>query len=169
MYFAISSLSPLGKGRVLYLNKPESPSTKDDLCQGWLKLAQEFWRIRQFVQFRIYLPFEKWGALHLKKFESPSPKDNLYQGWLKLVQWLLKKRFFKFVNFCYFVISPLGKGRGPSFEKLESPSPKNAVTAKVGWNWPSGSGGEDVHVNVKSLRRQQWQWRQRQRTTDIIC
>jgi hypothetical protein len=32
------------KGYPLRLNKPESPSPKDDLCQVWLKLVQWFWR-----------------------------------------------------------------------------------------------------------------------------
>ena len=41
---------PLEKGRTLYLNKLESPSPKDALCQVWLKLAQWFWR-RRFFNF----------------------------------------------------------------------------------------------------------------------
>ena len=43
---AILQLSPLGKGRALYLNKLESPSPRDTLWQVWLKLAQWFWRRR---------------------------------------------------------------------------------------------------------------------------
>jgi hypothetical protein len=35
---------PLEKGYPLPLNKLESPSPKDDLCQVWLKLVQWFWR-----------------------------------------------------------------------------------------------------------------------------
>jgi hypothetical protein len=35
---------PLEKGYPLLLNKLESPSPKDDLCQVWLKLVQWFWR-----------------------------------------------------------------------------------------------------------------------------
>jgi hypothetical protein len=35
---------PLEKGYPLPLNKLESPSSKDDLCQVWLKLVQWFWR-----------------------------------------------------------------------------------------------------------------------------
>ena len=35
---------------VLHLNKLESPSSKDSLCQVWLKLAQWFWR-RDFFNF----------------------------------------------------------------------------------------------------------------------
>ena len=73
---------PLEKGRALHLNKPESPSPKDALCQVWLKLAQWFWRrrflnfINVFSLFPYYLPLEK-GGLHLNKLESPSPKDAL--------------------------------------------------------------------------------------------
>ena len=37
---------PLEKGGALHLNKLESPSPKDALCQVWLKLAQWFWRRR---------------------------------------------------------------------------------------------------------------------------
>ena len=37
---------PLEKDRALRLNKFESPSPKDALCQIWLKLAQWFWRRR---------------------------------------------------------------------------------------------------------------------------
>ena len=35
---------PLEKGGALYLNKLESPSPMDALCQVWLKLTQWFWR-----------------------------------------------------------------------------------------------------------------------------
>ena len=35
---------PLEKGSTLYLNKLETPSPKDALCQVWLKLAHWFWR-----------------------------------------------------------------------------------------------------------------------------
>ena len=37
---------PLEKGGALHLNKRESPSPKDALCQVWLKLAKWFWRRR---------------------------------------------------------------------------------------------------------------------------
>ena len=36
----------LEKGGALHLNKLESPSPKDAVCQVWLKLAQWFWRRR---------------------------------------------------------------------------------------------------------------------------
>ena len=43
-YFVI--ISPWKRGGALHLNKLESPSPKDALCQVWLKLAQWFWRRR---------------------------------------------------------------------------------------------------------------------------
>ena len=68
---------------VLYLNKLDSPSPKDALCQVWLKLAQWFWKrrflnkLKAFSLFRNYLPLEMGMALHLNKFESPSPTRML--------------------------------------------------------------------------------------------
>ena len=80
---------PLEKGWALHLNKLESPSPKDALCQVWLKLALWFWRrffnfVNDFSLFFYHLPLEKGGALHLNKFESPSPKDAMCRVWWKL-------------------------------------------------------------------------------------
>ena len=98
---------PLEKGRALPLNKLESPSHKDALCQVWLKLAQWFWR-RRFLNvihvFLIYLLLslvEKGLTLYLNKLQYPLPfslsKDALCQGWLfqekkifKCHQWIFK-------------------------------------------------------------------------------
>ena len=116
-YFLI--ISPWKYGEALNLNKPESPSPKNALCQVLLKLAQRFWRrrflnfVNLFSLFLNYLPLEKGGALHLNKLEHPSPKDAL---------------------------------------------------CKFGWNCPSGSEEEDEIV--KSLRqRHQGRRRQRQQLT----
>jgi hypothetical protein len=73
--FTLLLLSPLGKGLSPSLNKFESTSSKDDLCQIWLKLAQWFWRKRflndliPFLHFCDYLPFEEDLALNLKILE----------------------------------------------------------------------------------------------------
>ena len=90
----------------------------------------------------MYLCYENWTVLHLNKLESPSPKDALCKVWLKLAQWFLR-RFLNVVNVFslfgnYF---PLEKGGGLHLNKLESPSPKDAL-CKVWFNWPSGSGEE---------------------------
>ena len=90
---------PLEKGGPLHLNKLETPSPKDALCQVWLKLAQWLWRRRflisskYFRYFRNYLPLEKGGSLYLNKLESLSPKDALCQFWLKLAQWFWTRRW----------------------------------------------------------------------------
>ena len=61
---------PLEKGMPLHLNKYESYSSKDALCQVWLKLSQWFWGrkflnfINIFSLFCYYLPLEKSVVLH---------------------------------------------------------------------------------------------------------
>ena len=86
------------------MNKLESPSPKDALCQDWLKLAQWFCRreffifVNVFSPFRDNLSFEKGGAFYLNKIESPSPKDALCQVWLKLAQWFWRRRFLNFID-----------------------------------------------------------------------
>ena len=142
------------------LNKLESPSPKDALCQVWLKLSQWFWRrrffnfINVFSLFRNHLLLEKGGALHLNKLESPSPKDALCQVWLKLTQWFWRRRFLNFVNvFSQFRnYLPLEKDGVLHLNKLESPSPKDAlcqVWLKLAqWFWSSSFFNS---VNVFSL------------------
>ena len=84
---------------LLHLNKLESPSLKDALCQDWLKLARWFWRrrflnfVNLFSLFRNYLPLDKGGALHLNDLESRLPKDALCQVWFKSVQWFWRRRW----------------------------------------------------------------------------
>ena len=75
----------LEKGMALHLNKLESSSPKDALCQVWLKLALWFLRrrflklVNVFSLFPYYLPLEMGVAFHLNKLESPLPKDALCQ------------------------------------------------------------------------------------------
>ena len=63
---------PLEKGGALHLNKLESPTPKDALCQVCSKLDQWFWRrgffnfVNLFFLFHNYLRLEKSGAFHLK-------------------------------------------------------------------------------------------------------
>ena len=135
---------------VLHLKKLESPSSKNDLCWDWLKLAHWFWRrrffnfINVFSRFRNYLPLQKSGALYLNKIESPSSKDALCQVWLKLARWFWRRRFLNFINvFSLFRnYLPLEKGGALHLNKLEFPSPKDAL----GQVW---------------LKLAQWFWRKR--------
>ena len=108
-----------------------------------------------FCNYR-YIPLEKGWALHLNKLKSSSPKRALCQVWLKLVQWFWRRRFLNFVSVFSLFRSylPLGKGGALHLNKLESPSPKEALCQV----WLKGEGDE----NVKSLRQRQ----QQRRTTD---
>ena len=96
--FAISCLSPLGKGCGPSLEQTWIPFT-----QGWLsptlvkigllipeKKILNFFNV--FFFFRNYLPLQKRMDLHLYKLKSPLPKDALCQVWLQLAQWFLRKR-----------------------------------------------------------------------------
>ena len=147
-YFVI--ISPWNKLGALHLNKHISPSSKDALCQVWLKLNQWFWRrrflnfINVFSLFQNYLLLEKGGVLHLNKLESLSPKDAWCQDWLKLAQWFWKRRFLNFVNVfsLFHNYLPLEKGGSFIWTNLNPLHPK-MLYAKFGWNWPSGSIEED--------------------------
>ena len=59
---------PLEKGGALHLNKLESPSPKDTLCQVWLKLAQWFWRRRW--------PYEKFTTSTTTTATTKRTTDN---------------------------------------------------------------------------------------------
>ena len=56
-------------------------------------------------------------------------KEALYRVWIKLAQWLLRTRFFNFINIFsllgYYL--PLEKGMGLHLNKPELPSPKDAL------------------------------------------
>ena len=118
-----------------------------------------------FSLFLIISPWKRVGPFFWTNLNSLHPRMLFAKFcW----NWLIgsgKEDFFNFVNVILF---PLGKGRGPSFEKKNLiPLYPRMLCAKFGWNWPSGSG-EDEHV--KSLRqrqqRRQRQKQQRRRTTD---
>ena len=75
-----------------------------------------------------------------KPLESSSPKDSLCQIWLKMEQ-LFWRTFLKVLN--VFLIFPnylpFEKGVALHLTKLESPSPKKALSQF----WTSGSAEED--------------------------
>ena len=79
---------PLEKGMALLLNKFESPSPMDVLCQVCLKscgTGEDNFKILS-MYFHCDLHLEKGMAHHLNKLEFPLPKDALCQFWLKLAQ-----------------------------------------------------------------------------------
>ena len=73
---------PLENGLALHLNKLESPSSMDALCQAFMKLARDS-REEDFKIFSICLHFcyyptlEKGVAFHLNKQKSPPSKAAL--------------------------------------------------------------------------------------------
>mgnify|MGYP003692227413 CR=1 FL=1 len=64
----------------LHLNKLESPSPKDALCQIWLYLAQWFWRrrffnfVNVFLLFRNYNPLERAGPFIWTNLQPLNPR-----------------------------------------------------------------------------------------------
>ena len=60
----------LKKDGTLHLNKLESPSPKDALCQVWLKLAQWFWRRRFFLLSSMYSRHFAFGSDELIKLQQ---------------------------------------------------------------------------------------------------
>ena len=91
--------------------------------RGFFNFVNVFWL------FPNYLPLEKGGALPLNKVESHSSKEAFSQGWLKLAQWFRRRRFIIFVNvfLLFHNYLPLEKGGALHLNKLESPSPKDAL------------------------------------------
>ena len=75
--FAISKLSPVGKGRVASFLNPLHP--RIFWCQVWLKLSigsrEDF--VNGYLLFRYFVPFEKGVALYLNKIETPRSKEGL--------------------------------------------------------------------------------------------
>ena len=111
-----------------------------------------------FPYFVIISPW-KSEALHLKILKSPSPRDALCLVWFKLAQWFWGRRFLNFVNvFSLFSNNLPWKREGPLIWTNLNPLYPRMLCAKFGWNWPSGSGGEDENVKSLQQRRQQ-RWR----------
>ena len=109
---SVKSISLINKqiSGALHLNKLESPSSKNALCQVWLKLAQWFWRrrflnfINVFSLFHNYLPFENGVALIWTKLNILHPRLLCVKFCCKLAQLFWRRRFFNFRQ-CIFTIS----------------------------------------------------------------
>ena len=98
VFLLFGNYLPLERGKALQLNKLESSSLKEAMCQDWLKLVRglekKIFEFRQCILlFHYYLPLEKSRALHLNKLEPSSPKNVFCQVWSKLAQWFWKRRF----------------------------------------------------------------------------
>ena len=113
-------ISPWNRAGALHLNRLEFPLPKDDLCQVWLKLAQQFLRRRFLIMFYFAL-----FTIHYSLFCNYLPLGRgMAQVWLKLAQQFLRRWFlimFYFALFTILQLSPVGKGNGPSLEQTWIP------------------------------------------------
>ena len=84
-------------------------------------MALWFWRrFLNFGTFLLPLLAKECGPLLNK--HHPMMLCAKIENWLKLTHWVLEKKVF---NSCQFILFPnyfsLGRGRGPSLNKLEPP------------------------------------------------
>ena len=120
------------KGRALHLNKLESPSPKNYLCQvdwNWPSGSGEKDFLNLSMYFRNFVIISPWKRARLfiwANLNPLQPKMNYAKfGW----NWLRGsgEDFWKFVNvnsiFPYYL--PLEKGGALLLNKLEFPSPKD--------------------------------------------
>ena len=130
---------------VLHLNKLESHSPKDALCQISLKLAKRFWRGR-FLIFRKCI-FAFWKLSPLGKGQSPSfeqtwipfTQECIVQSLVEIGPLLLEKKILKMLSMClcYFVIICSWKRARPLIWINLNPLHLRMLCAKFGWNWPT--------------------------------
>ena len=152
---------PLEKGRGLLLNKLESTSPKDALCQVLLKIGPVVLKIKSlnlsmYFYFFVFISLEKDRSPHLSTLESPLPKDVLCQFWLKFAQWFWRSRFLNFVNVFLLFLNFLPLERVWTFVWTNKDSHhQRMLFTKFDCHWSSGPEEEDE--NVKSLWRSvQW-------------
>ena len=79
LIFAISQLSPFRKENAFHVNKLETPSPKDALCQIWLKLAQLFWRRRLLNFVNVLLLFLIYNTNGRDRFHWAATPPKPYQ------------------------------------------------------------------------------------------
>ena len=120
---------PLEKGYPLLLNKLESPSPKNDLCQVWLKLALWFCRRRflndtiQFYIFVIISPLKRTWPFMWTILNSLYPRmiyAKFDWNWPPASEEDFKKNIQCILTL--LLLFHLGQGCPPSFEKCRIPS-----------------------------------------------
>ena len=118
---------------------------------------------KQFQSINTFLQSYDYTITLIKR----ERKKALSPFWEFNVSYLQKNwNHFKFCHciFAIFLLSPLGKGRGPSFDELEFPSPKNALCQV----WLKlALLREDEYV--KSLWQWRWQTTDKYRSEKLTC
>ena len=136
------------------MNKLESPSPKDALCQVWLKLAQWLWRRRYlnfvniFSIFQNYLLLGKGLVLPLNNLEGPSPRDELLQIWLKFHGW-----FGNFVNVFSLFRNSLKWAKNPgNLDKFAISQRCLKSQEQISWKQKKDLVQRNVHVQNKNYK-----------------
>ena len=86
-------------------------------------------------------PFWELNGPYLSNLKSLSPKDALCKLWLILAQWFWRRRFLNLINFV--IISSWKRAWPFIWTNLNSLHPR-MLCSKFGWNWPGGSGEDQV-------------------------
>ena len=78
----------LQKDVAFHLNKPETPSLKDALCQAWLRYwSSGSMHVSSMYLNQLFTAWKRRGHSLKKKLSSSLPKDTFCQVWLILAWW----------------------------------------------------------------------------------
>ena len=128
--FAISLLSPLGKGHGPSFKKTWIPFTQwyfvlwlVEIGPVVLEKILNFFKV--FLLFHNYIPLKKGQGTLFVQTRIPFTEDTLCQVWLKLVQWLFLNFINVFLLFRNYL--PLDKGMALHLNKFESTSSKDTL------------------------------------------
>jgi hypothetical protein len=141
-------------GNPLHLNKLESPSPKDYLCQFWLKLALLFWRKRllndttPFLHFVIISPLKRTWPFIWTNLNSLHPKAIISLGFVFTIY--VEERFRtqngRYFNstiknvypFWVLNLSFIHSKYEPEWYNCLCLHPR-IICTKFDWIWPAGS------------------------------
>ena len=168
---------PLENEVALNLNKLESSSSKNTLCQVLFKISPVALEkniftisIMHFRYFVITSPWRRVGGPSIEQTRDLYTQECFVPSLVEIGTVALEEEIFftiSIMNFRYFVIiSPYKRAGLFIWINVNSLHPRMLCT-KFSWNWPNGSGEEEE--NVKSLWQQRLRWQQRRRlTTDKL-
>ena len=110
-------------------------------CQVWLKLAKWLWRrflnaVNVFLVLLNYLPLVKGCGHSFEQYQIPFTQGCFVPRLIEIDTVVLEKEIFKYFQYnyiftftlsMYFRFFHLEKGGTPHLNKLESPSPEEAL------------------------------------------
>ena len=170
--FSMFCYLPLKKWVTIHLNKFKFPSPKDALYKAWSKFTQWFWGTiffkitsMYFSYFNIFFPWTRTGPFIWTNL-NPLLKGMLCAkfGPIEPLQWSRRRLFLYFRQSInpFSLLSPLGKGKEPSFEQTWIPFTQGCFVPSL------------VEIDRVIGRRRQkceglqqrWRQKERRRTTD---